>query len=1315
MENKTKGFRSFDDFMNLYEVQKTLRFELKAVPETEAVLKNKGIWYAEDEKKAKEKPVIKFYMDILHREFAQEALQNVFLDLRRFFTLFDALKQAQKRAAPTQKDKRLKQEKIKHARKEIRDEIKNLSKSFKNAFDQVDQNWKTKYREAGKKIKNEKSDSYLILSENVLNFLKNRFTQDEIRKLRINDAKHAEQYTDIIDSEEGNIADNFKGFFGYFDSLISNRKNFYKIDGKAARIATRALNENLMFFAENIYALRQYFKDDLLAEMTKNEKNVFQEDFYNSCLLQNGITTYNQLIGDINKKINQYNQQKNTDIPFFKILYKQILSLEDREDYKHVEIKNEDDLLSAIRDFMEINKNKIEFGRRIFKDFLERCRSKQGRSQLYLPKDSANTVTRKIFKPYEDIMGLYENKYFVSLQMLWELMNSNDWRAMAEESEAKNNHIIFKDSVAKNLTLDKRDVFSSFLLILEEEYQKQFAGFEREVRGKKIKIIGYDEALKNLQTKIKWFESQRTQKTKPNESEKTEWIQAVKEYADATLRIFQMTKYFWLPVIGDEDDKNYKKVKAEIEELPTKDQNFYNKIDSYIVGYEPYVYRSSFQEYLTRKPFSKDKFKINFDNSQLLKGWDQNQEINKCAVILKKDNLYYLGIINPEFRNDLFRKSAGKSTTQKIEEAYKITKDEDRYLKMEYKAIADASKDVQGLLLSRATEENLQKFKPSDHILKIKEKETYKKGEDFNSGDMMAYIDYFKSAIPRYENWNDYKFILSDTKNYKSFDEFTDEIDYYGYDIWFEDVSRNYIKRKAAAGELFLFEIRNRDFSKKSKGHANLHTSYFRYLFSDQNDPRTNDGRIRYRLRLGANAEIFYRKTSIEDREQIITQANKISLSKKINNPYHFKRYTEDKIFLHLPIRLNADSYKTKRLNISQSTRNFLHKNEIIKVIGIDRGEKNLAYYSVISQNQDGKLKVEDCGDLNLGYLEPLDKLEKDRQEQRKAWQSISAIKSKRDGYISHAIHKIADLILKHKAIVVFEDLSGPFKRSRMKVEKAPYQQLELALIKKLNYLVDKKISEGKAGHYLSAYQLADQIGSYKDMGKQTGIIFYTEAGYTSRTCPRCGWRKRIQGLRYKNLDSAKKLFDPKKGIQISFDGKHFVFSYPVMYEGKITQERERNVNSDVSRIRWDNAERKHIFYGANEITGKIQDLFTKYGIETEKNINLQIQNIRERDFWERLISTLYLILEIRNTDNESGRDYIECPHCHFHSDKGLQGKEWNGDANGAFNIARKGLMLLDRIRASDEPEKMNWTDMRITMKEWDEATAKWAKQNGVE
>lgn len=39
-----------------------------------------------------------------------------------------------------------------------------------------------------------------------------------------------------------------------------------------------------------------------------------------------------------------------------------------------------------------------------------------------------------------------------------------------------------------------------------------------------------------------------------------------------------------------------------------------------------------------------------------------------------------------------------------------------------------------------------------------------------------------------------------------------------------------------------------------------------------------------------------------------------------------------------------------------------------------------------------------------------------------------------------------------------------------------------------------------------------------------------------------------------------------------------------------------------------------------------------------------------------------------------------------------------NADANGAYNIARKGLMIIDRIKKADNIDKL---DLSITNKDW--------------
>src|SRR5690606_5240205 len=125
-------------------------------------------------------------------------------------------------------------------------------------------------------------------------------------------------------------------------------------------------------------------------------------------------------------------------------------------------------------------------------------------------------------------------------------------------------------------------------------------------------------------------------------------------------------------------------------------------------------------------------------------------------------------------------------------------------------------------------------------------------------------------------------------------------------------------------------------------------------------------------------------------------------------------------------------------------------------------------------------------------------------------------------GYISQVVRKLADLAIEHNAIIVFEDLNMRFKQIRGGIEKSVYQQLEKALIDKLNFLVNKGEKDAtQAGHLLKAYQLAAPFETFQKMGKQTGIIFYTQAAYTSKIDPVTGWRPHLY-LKYTSAEKAK-------------------------------------------------------------------------------------------------------------------------------------------------------------------------------------------------
>jgi CRISPR-associated protein Cpf1 len=75
-----------------------------------------------------------------------------------------------------------------------------------------------------------------------------------------------------------------------------------------------------------------------------------------------------------------------------------------------------------------------------------------------------------------------------------------------------------------------------------------------------------------------------------------------------------MTKYFAL-----------EKGKNKVEEFDT-DNNFYNDFYEYYNEFEIWKDYNLVRNFLTKKQVSMDKFKLNFNNSQFLTGWDKDKE-----------------------------------------------------------------------------------------------------------------------------------------------------------------------------------------------------------------------------------------------------------------------------------------------------------------------------------------------------------------------------------------------------------------------------------------------------------------------------------------------------------------------------------------------------------------------------------------------------------------------------------------------------------------------------------------------------------------
>jgi CRISPR-associated protein Cpf1 len=322
----------------------------------------------------------------------------------------------------------------------------------------------------------------------------------------------------------------------------------------------------------------------------------------------------------------------------------------------------------------------------------------------------------------------------------------------------------------------------------------------------------------------------------------------------------------------------------------------------------------------------------------------------------------------------------------------------------------------------------------------------------------------------------------------------------------------------------------------------------------------------------------------------------------------------------------------------------------------------------------------------------------------------------------------------------VLEDLNFGFKQGRQKIEKSVYQQFEAGLINKLSYVVMKNADEGEPGHVLSAYQLSAPFESFQKMGKQTGIVFYVPAGYTSAIDPITGFRKNLY-LSYKNKKSAELDIANFTSIQWNIEKEYFEFTYDSQkWTSSTSQKKEKEksipwtVTTFGDRIVYipkfsfmgESVNEKNIVvtdqvqggrHGSHvyfHLTEEFKSLFSTIDYSDGADLRERILAIGQDEKWYRKFYFFFnLILKLRNSlprQNGIHEDYILSPVKPFFDSRNImqfkRGSRLpeNGDENGAYHIALKGALLIDRIKEkSEKPElfisDIEWQDWLLRKK----------------
>lgn len=1315
----------FENFEELQSLTKTLRFQLRSIGKTAEYIKVKGLM-EKDKTRAQYYPIVKETADDFYRQLIDRQLSGLSFD-------FSELAKAQKEYnQASSKNKEDCSENLNAVREKYR--VLLLSR-LKGETDETGQRLPNKIANANRT----RFDSYFkadLINKVLPAFAEENYTADE-KEAKLKAIRY------------------FFRFTTYFSNFYTARENVFKTDDIPTAIQHRLIDHNFPIFLQNCAAFAAA-QDRLRAGLAELEEAMqkkgllsedeplaayFSVDGYNRVCHQHGIDIYNSILGGFfidedtkikgfNELVNLHNQaetkrkkqgqEQRGQIYRMTRLAKQILSYSDSSSYLIDQIEGDEDLYNRLFEYCQFMTEGMEKGESVLDAY----------EQLYI--DYEDTDPAKLW-----VDAKYLNQLSHKLCSKWDALQIGLLLMSDTTKDPRLSRYLKCIDLSQDLGDLKIPIYFS-LAELDEAFalycgteqkalyeSSDFSAVFRDQRSLKQEFIQQSDKIKQLHGEQKSLLGN------------AEAIVILKDFLDSMLAHYHKWQY----------------LACDATEL--RDPNFYAQFDQLMDDFSQIkrLYNLC-RNYLTRKPSAVNKFRLTFNVPTLADGWSESKVEDNNCTLFRKDGCYYLGIIDHRkvYRELLAAgqaaRDSGSAYYERMEYNYfpgankMIPKCS--FVKQVKEHFASENKDEDYLLDSGNF---IEPLRIPAAIYKLQFEDLYDNKRKYQidylrrSGDEAGYraaltqwINFCKSFLRVYKGTAVFDHSsLRKADEYASLSEFYNDLDCKNYQVKWSQVPAALIDKLVDDGQLYLFRLYTKDFSPHSKGKANLHTLYWHALFSEEN-AKLN------RLKLAGNAELFKRPQQIKkakrhkkgsillnhhtkDGEAIPTEIfdelflylnhqaqdelsaeaeGYLKSGRLVYHPAQYdiikdRRYTEDRYFFHVPLQFNWTVGGAARINdLCQS---YIASRDDMHIIGIDRGERHLLYYSVINlqgeiieQGSLNELTQQDSEgrERSVDYHNLLQTREAERAAARVNWRKIDQIKDLKEGYLSHVVHKLSKLIIRYNAVLIMENLNVGFKRGRFKVERQVYQKFESALMNKLSALSFKEIPLAERGSVLRPWQLTMPASDYDVKQSQNGIIFYVPASYTSQTDPRSGFInlfpfKRIRGAERETfLDHLSGFsYDQAKDMFV------FTFDYSLMEDYCLlsdTPGKQWEAYTNGTRLRFDPEKREMVEV---DLTGELKRALAEAGIPlTAEDLWQEAKALPEGAHRHRLISQIFYIfrltLQMRNSDQHD--DYILSPilsadGTFFDSRKAGPTEPCDGDANGAYHIAKKGLILCKRIK----------------------------------
>ena len=602
--NNISSMKTLKDFRHLYQLNKTLRFRLEPIGKTDEFISRAQVLES-DERLAHEYVKVKTLIDDYHRHFISTALDENGDTLKvnstgkndsleEFFSVYNDPSN-EKRGAILELIET-------NFRKQIVERFKRqpvFARLFKGEFVKTD----------------------------LPQFVKSNYGQVELGSVSL-----------------------FERATTYFDVFYENRKNIYTEEAKSTGIAFRLINQNLIKYVDNINVFDKVvsilgeviieqvnddFKEYLNEINIASVADLFNIANYNKVLTQRRIDIYNAIlrgridegnviaIKGINQYVNEHNQAaENSDrLPKFKPLFNQILSDKKGISFADEQFVNASQVVDSIREvYTTLNDN--VFGK--LKELLLSLPT-YNLDGIFLSNDAKKdsgltTIAQRHYGVYDKITDALVAEYDVLKP-----------RRPSQKQEKRDEEVKKYIKSMKSVSLSKIDS------LLKESTGKSILDYFLTLGAVDNEHTQRENHFALIENR--YNDLDRILSAAPASDELLRKnITVIKDLLDA----IKYLQWFVRPLMGsgeeaEKDEVFYGDFTPLYETLSETITPLYNKVRSY----------------LTKKPYSLDKFKLNFGNpASILKGWT-NPDANSGALFCDDEQNYFLAILDSNQRQGL--------------------------------------------------------------------------------------------------------------------------------------------------------------------------------------------------------------------------------------------------------------------------------------------------------------------------------------------------------------------------------------------------------------------------------------------------------------------------------------------------------------------------------------------------------------------------------------------------------------------------------------------------------------------------------------